>query len=95
MTDRSELDELENKLADALEAQQRNQYEIDQLTNALKRVRTEVDLPTEPGWYLNSKDQICRLSPEGYWDDGWGQGGWAYGNAEYDLPLRKLVVESE
>jgi hypothetical protein len=95
MTNREDIDEVEQALENAYEERFNILEKINSLEKVRGRLRDGAGLPTEPGLYLNARDEVCRLTPEGIWDDGWGNGGWGYGNLEYYTPLRRLVVESE
>ncbi len=86
------IEQVENDLFNAKDALEVAKNRVAELEHDLATLTGGLDLPTEPGWYLNKHDQICRLTDDGEWDDGWGNGGYGYGHQEYATPLRKLEV---
>ena len=77
------LEEAEFDLRKAEEAVSAAKYALWDLVNG------QEGMPQEDGWYLDANDNPAHRQA-GIWDDGWGNGGPAYGYPA--TPLRKLTV---
>jgi hypothetical protein len=92
ITQQEDVQRAEQLLSNAKEVLESAKMRVAELEDDLTALKSGLDLPTEPGWYLNKRDEICRLSEYGEWDDGWGNGGYGYGHHEYATPIRRLIV---